>query len=77
MTPQLVDGWLVVSCDAHDHAQVWLSVGDREPGEWRPAYRDWLDGAKVAKVRAPSGPGKVRVWIRVGDRETRVGSVTL
>ena len=37
MTPKIEAGWLVVPCDASDHAKVHLAVGKTEPSAECPS----------------------------------------
>ncbi|MGH3439516.1 MAG: hypothetical protein ACRDRN_24050 [Sciscionella sp.] len=64
------DGWLITPYAGHDLAQVHIAVSGAEG--WHPAYLDWSDGARVAKIR-PVGHG--RVWLRVDGEVTAVGYV--
>lgn len=65
-TPTITDGWLVVPCDARDRAAVYIATGQGEPGPLVPAYRDVVEGRRVAKIRPPErGVGQVDVWIQI------------
>lgn len=77
MSATVRDGWLTVHYDGHDLARVHLAVG-QQPDDWKPAFLDWVDGKRVAKIRPPSPTGKtVGVWLRVGDAVTSNGRVVL
>lgn len=67
------EGWLVVPCDAHDHAKVYVDPGD---GEWHPGFRDWEGGTRVAKCR-PVQQGQVKVRLKVDGLETGFHPVVL
>lgn len=72
MTPRIVNGWVVVPCDAGDFAKVDIAVSQtRSPGKWFPGFRDWLDGKRVAQARCvPRVPGMYAVWLRVDGKVT-------
>ncbi len=69
----LTDGWLVVPYRGPDMATVHLAVG----GEWRPAFRDWHNGQRVAKVRPPVTRGRVSVRLSVDGQITDLGWIRL
>lgn len=71
----VVAGWLTVDCDVSDATPVQIAVGT--PTDFKPAFRDWVDGRRVAKIRVPEGPGRVRVFLKVGGTVTDAGIVTL
>lgn len=80
MTAQLADGWLLVPYDGPELAQVRIGTGRREPDEWKPAYLDWHDGRRVAKVRPPVSSGQptpVQVWTRLNGVVATAGHVTI
>lgn len=79
MSAQLIAGWLVVDCDASSAELVHIGVGDGFDIAWQPAFRDTIDGHRVAKVRPPAvAPGTaVTLWLRVGEAVTKVGSQRL
>lgn len=69
------DGWLIVPYTGSDLARVHVAVGN-EPQVWQPAFLDWVEGQRVAKVRARNLPERAqRVWLRVGDEITQAGTV--
>lgn len=79
MKARLHDGWLIAGCGETGVTPVFLAVG--EPDDWQPAFLDWVDGERVAKIR-PHGPigagtGSRPVWLRVGDEISRVGRLTI
>lgn len=75
MSAEVRDGWLVTPYEGHDLAQVHMSVGD-EPRVWLPAFLDWVDGQRVAKIRARVLPGRrTKVWLRVNGSVSQVGAV--
>ena len=70
MSARLVNGWLEVPYDGSDRAQVAISA---EPDVWRPAFLDYTDGQRVAKVRPPTGPRVAEVKLRVSGAVTPHG----
>lgn len=71
-------GWIVTPYTGSELAQVHMAFGDRQPGEWKPAYLDYADGQRVGKVGLPEPTGKpARVWLRVNGVATPVGTVSL
>ncbi|TDE40487.1 hypothetical protein E1295_31810 [Nonomuraea mesophila] len=78
MTARLVAGWLVVPYAGPELGRVHIATGRHQADEWKPAYLDYLDGERVAKVRPPAPTGHpVQVWIRVNGAATAVGHVTI
>lgn len=61
---RIEDGWLVVDCPAAaDPVPVEIGIGD----DWQPAFRDYHDGQRVAKIRPPADVApRSTVWLRVG-----------
>jgi hypothetical protein len=62
--PQLHQGWLVVPYDGDDLSLVEIGVGD----QWVPAFLDWVDDQRVAKIRPSrleAATGTVYVSLRV------------
>lgn len=70
------DGWLVVPYSGHDLARVYISAGQRQD-EWKPAFLDWVDGKRVAKVRPDGLSGAVWVWLKVNGTVAQAGKVTI
>jgi hypothetical protein len=77
MKPRVVDGWLVVPCDAPDLATVHIGWGKNKPGQWTPGFRDWRDGARVAQTRNVPPPGVWRVWVRVNGTDVATHRLTV
>ena len=72
------DGWLVVPYSGSDLAQVHMAVGRQRPYEWHPAYLDYVDGVRVAKIRSPQMTGQgTNVWLKIGEVVQNVGRVTV
>lgn len=70
MTPRIVNGWLICQYDGHDLCSVEIGVGRKTPEQWTPAFLDWFEGIRVAKIRATeSAP---HVWLRVNGAATKV-----
>lgn len=76
MSPvEIRDGWLITPYAGHELSRVHISVGN-EPVVWLPAFLDWVDGQRVAKVRARDLPARSEwVWLRVNEQVVKVGSV--
>lgn len=73
MSARIIDGWLVVPYSGHDMASVYLNVG----GEWKPAFLDWHNGKRVAKVRFPATASRSSsVVIRINDAESTIGRIS-
>lgn len=75
--PGVVDGWICVPYQGPDVAKVELGIGT---GPFHPAYLDWVDNQRVAKLRPTTldNPvGNVAVGLRVNDVTTAVYRVTL
>ena len=70
--------WLRVAYqhDPADLSTVELAVSRREPaeGDWRPAFRDTVDGQRVVCIRAEVGRSD-RVWLRDSAGARRVYQV--
>lgn len=75
MITRLHSGWLVTGYDGHDLARVYLATGDREPGDWVPAFLDYDDGQRIAKIRLP-GACPARAWMKVNGAVTPLGKIT-
>jgi hypothetical protein len=73
---EIRDGWIITPYAGRDLSRVHISIGN-EPVVWLPAFLDWVDGQRVAKVRARAVPeGRSKVWLRVNGDITQVGAVT-
>lgn len=70
---ELRDGWIIVPYGGSDMARVEIGVGQAGGEEWRPAFLDWVDGQRVAKVRPLEHGGPV--WIRVNGTAVEAGAV--
>jgi len=70
--PRLEDGWLLVACDASVLVPVWIKVGR---DEFKPAYRDFHEGRRVAKIRSSGVSRKTTVTLRVGETSSAAGSI--
>jgi len=60
--------------DSSDLRPIYLSVARREPvrSEWKPAYRDTVNGQLVVWARFDEQPAKgVDVWVRDGEGTRR------
>ena len=75
MDTQVRDGWLVVPYGGDDLATVHIAVGN-DAQVWIPAFLDYVDGQRVAKVRARVIPERPTwVWLRINGDVTKVGNV--
>jgi hypothetical protein len=84
MSAHIADGWLVVPYDGDERATVEISVEPdvcsrdlRVTQEWLPAYLDYTDGKRVAKIRPPAGLTSVTVSLRVNGSTSTVGWLKL
>lgn len=73
MTARIDAGWLTIPYSGHDLAKVEIDTGQG----WRPAFLDWYDGARVAKIRPPRTTGLVKVRIRVNGHASDAGRVVV
>jgi hypothetical protein len=72
---RLHDGWVAIPFGGDERAHIQIAVGDQN--DWKPAYRDFLDGDRVVKIRPPARTGKNMVWLSVDGRVTQLGVITL
>jgi hypothetical protein len=75
----LADGWVCMPYTGSDLSRVEISGGS---GEWVPAYLDWHNGDRVAKVRphtlaSADLQGAISVSLRVDGVITSTGRVRL
>jgi len=78
MRPMIRDGWLVVPFSGNEFDPVHMAVGNQSPKDWKPAFLDWLDGHRVAKIRPPERTGRaLGVWLRVGSNVTHLGKAVV
>jgi hypothetical protein len=73
VSARVSDGWLVVPYDGDDRATVEISV---QPNVWLPAYLDYADGQRVAKVRPPAGLTAATVSLRINGTVSTAGWLT-
>lgn len=73
MTARMRNGWLLVDYSGPELVLIEIGTGTGET-IWKPAYLDWVDGQRVAKIRPPV-TGTTPVWLRCRDVVTRVGRV--
>lgn len=73
MNPRVLNGWLTVRYDGSERLAVHIST---EPDVWVPAFLDYLDGVRVAKIRVSAVPGTIlRPKLRAGSTETAFPSI--
>lgn len=83
MDARVVQGWLMVPYKGHDLAQVFIGLHRAgEDTRWYPAFLDYYDGNRIAKIRVPESPGstawgRVGVLLRISDRIVQMGSLTI
>ncbi len=79
MTAALAAGWLTVPYSGTDATLVEIAVTRSVDADtvWTPAFLDYADGVRVAKVRPPAAAADLMppsVWLRVGGAgATNVG----
>lgn len=75
--PTVVDGWLMVPYSGPDNADVQIAISARQLGPGTPAFLDWHEDQRVAKIRPPAGVDArgVTVWLIVDGYAQRVGPV--
>lgn len=76
MSVKLEAGWVCVPYSGHDMSQVYIAVGDQE--HWRPAFLDWSNGVRVAKIGEPERTGRaVTIWLKVNGSVISAGKIIL
>lgn len=74
MSASIVNGWVTVTYTGHDLSQVYISVGDMN--NWAPAFLDYENGKRIAKVRVPDPTGKpLQVFMKVNGSVASAGRV--
>ena len=68
--PRRDDGWIVVDCGADARTPVWIAVGEEE---LVPAFRDYDEGVRTAKIRDTGQAGPVQ--LKVGSALSTVGEL--
>jgi hypothetical protein len=67
MRARVVPGWVVVGpYTEHDVKRVRIGcqpTSSSDAPEYVPAFLDWVDGERVAKVRPPEFRGRYRVHV--------------
>lgn len=82
MNAQLKDGWLTVGFPegVDDTPVSYIGISDTRdaPTQWLPAFLDYDDGRRVAKVRPPQGmTSRSLVWSSIGGEEKAIGRVAM
>lgn len=77
MNPRLVNGWIVVDTDAPDQSIVEIGVLSRTSKAFLPAFRDYDDGKRVAKVKHTGDLARAVVYLRVDGVEHMAGNLSL
>jgi hypothetical protein len=74
VSASIFNGWVTVPYSGHELAPVYIAIDDRE--DWKPAFLDWENGKRVAKVRPPSSTGKpMSVWIKANGYISSAGRI--
>lgn len=71
MSAYVHEAWLVVDCDAADAVPVEIAIG--KATDFRPAFRDYHDGKRTAKIRAGELTGRHRVYLKVNGTISEAG----
>lgn len=77
MNPRLIAGWIVVDTDAPDHAVVEIGVLSRTSKAFFPAFRDYDNGTRVAKVKPTGDLSRAVVYLRVDGVEQMAGNLVI
>lgn len=77
MNPRVVNGWLVVDTDAPDRALVEIAVFTKQTKAFAPAFRDYDNDKRVAKVKLGDATGRAVVYLRVDGAETMAGNLII
>lgn len=74
MRPFLSNGWLAIPYSGPDVTLVRIGVAayGAEPS-WTPAFLDYIDGVRVAKIRASAVVGRPSVWLETGGNAELIG----
>lgn len=72
------DGWLMTSYTGADLSRVEMATGERDHGDWQPAFLSWDGRERVAMIRPPKTSARsLKVWLRVDNIGEMVGTVRL
>jgi hypothetical protein len=77
MNPRIVNGWLVIDLDASDQTSVEIAIFSNNAKAFLPAFRDYENGKRVAKVRVGSANGRAVVYVRVDGVESMAGNLVI
>ncbi len=77
MNPRIIDGWMVIDTDAGDHAVIEIAVFTGSSKAFIPAFRDYHDNKRVAKIRLQQVQGRAVVYVRVDGVETMAGNLII
>lgn len=74
----IVDGWFVVPYSGRDLSTVHIGFGVDPHIGWHPAFLDYHEGQRVAKIRVARVPAAQRVpaWLRIDGIPAKIGTVT-
>ena len=77
MNPRIINGWLVIDTDAPDQANVEIALLTKNTKAFFPAFRDYEDNRRVAKIKAEGASGRAVVYVRIDGVETMAGNLTI
>lgn len=77
MNPRIINGWLVIDTDAPDRALVEIALFTKNTKAFLPAFRDYEDGKRVAKIKVGDATGRAVVYVRVDGAETMAGNLII
>lgn len=77
MNPRIVNGWLIVDTDAPDRAIVEIALFTKQSKAFVPAFRDYENAKRVAKIKVGDATGRAVVYLRVDGAESMAGSLTI
>jgi hypothetical protein len=77
MNPRIVDGWLIIDTNAPDRADIQIALFTSQSKAFVPAFRDYENGQRVAKIKAGNATGRAVVYVRVDGAESMAGSLTI
>lgn len=63
----LNNGWLCMQYEGHDTSLVEIGIDD----VWYPAYLDYIDGVRIAKIRPPAELVRGYIHLRINGLEVR------
>lgn len=77
MNPRIIDGWVVVDIEASEYARIEIGLLNGNSKAFSPAFFDYVDGKRVAKVRPNGVAGRTVVYLRVNGVDTMAGNLVI